>query len=430
MKKIFIPIILVLILVIVGIVLFLNKDDSSNIIELTYKTNGGVPYNWEYEIEDEAIVKFVKSYVIEDKNKNGLVGAPIYTNYVFEGVNDGVTTVTFKYVSINGEVDRVEKNKMKVSNGKISLVVGDIDMGNTLDKQEKNNYVSYNGKLKVDGVNLVNQYGEKIILKGVSSHGLQWFNNLITDSNIKTLKSWGSNVFRLAMYTKEGGYIDNKSIYDTLVNDVDMIIKNDMYVIIDWHILSDNNPNTHVNEAKEFFDKISLKYKDTPNVIFEICNEPNGSTNWYDVKSYADQVIPVIRKNSDAVILVGTPNWSQDVDSVIGNKLEYSNIMYSLHFYTGTHKEYLRDKATKAISNGIPVFVSEWGVSDASGNGGVYLDEADVWMKYLNDNNISYINWSLSDKNESSALLLPNSSVINDNTLSESGKYIKELLSK
>ena len=77
------------------------------------------------------------------------------------------------------------------------------------DKVNMNNYVSYNGNLKLDGVNLVNQYGEKIQLKGISSHGLQWFNYLITDTNIKTIKSWGSNVFRLAMYTKEGGYIDS-----------------------------------------------------------------------------------------------------------------------------------------------------------------------------------------------------------------------------
>ena len=295
-------------------------------------------------------------------------------------------------------------------------------------KIEKNNYVSYNGSLKLDGTNLVNQYNEKIRLKGISSHGLQWFNYLVTDNNIKTLKSWGSNTFRLAMYTKEGGYIDNKSIYEDLIKDIDMVISNDMYVIVDWHILSDNNPNMNKEEAKEFFEKITEKYKNTPNIIYEICNEPNGGTNWNDIKSYADEIVPIIRKNSNNIIIVGTPTWSQDIDIVIDNKVNDNNTMYALHFYSGTHKEYLREKAKKALYNGIPIFISEFGVSAADGNGGVYLEEADKWFEFIKENNLSYINWSLSDKNESSALLLPNNKEINDNALSESGKYIKNKL--
>ena len=292
-------------------------------------------------------------------------------------------------------------------------------------KKEKSDYVSYNGNLKLDGINIVNQYGEKIHLKGISSHGLQWFNYLVTDSNIKELKSWGSNIFRLAMYTKEGGYIDNKNVYDDLIKDIDMVINNDMYVIVDWHILSDNNPNQNKEEAKAFFKKITEKYKNTPNIIYEICNEPNGGTSWNDVKSYADEIVPIIRENSNSIIIVGTPTWSQDVDSVIGNKVNDNNTMYALHFYSGTHTDYLRDKAKKALDNNIPIFLSEFGVSAADGNGGVYLEEADKWFNFIKENNLSYVNWSLSDKNESSALLLPNNKEVNDNTLSESGKYIK-----
>ena len=302
------------------------------------------------------------------------------------------------------------------------------------DKKEtglvKNNYVSYHGNLKLKGVNLVNEHEEKVQLKGVSSHGLQWFNYLITEDNIKTLKNWGSNVFRLAMYTIDGGYINNNDIYNDLIKDIDLVIDNDMYVVVDWHILNDNNPNINKEEAKKFFEKITSKYKNTPNIIYEICNEPNGNTTWSDVKSYADEIIPIIRKNSKSIIIVGTPTWSQDVDSVIGNELKYDNIMYALHFYSGTHKEFLREKAKKALDNNIPIFVSEFGVSDASGNGGVYLDEANTWMDFINKNNLSYINWSLADKDESSALLKPNNKTINDDVLSESGKFIKEQLAK
>ena len=295
-------------------------------------------------------------------------------------------------------------------------------------KKEKNNYVSYNGNIALKGNNIVNQYDEIITLQGVSSHGIQWFNYLVTDENIKTLKSWGSNVFRLAMYTKEGGYLDNKNIYNDLIKDIDLVISNDMYVIVDWHILSDNNPNIYKKDAIEFFEKISSKYKNTPNLIYEICNEPNGETKWSDIKKYAKDVIATIRKNSNNIIIVGTPTWSQDVDSVINNKLDDNNTMYSLHFYSGTHKEYLRDKAKKALDNNVPIFVSEFGVSDASGNGGVYLDEADKWIKFIKDNKLSFVNWSLADKDESSALLKPNNKVIKDDALSESGKYIKKIL--
>ena len=298
------------------------------------------------------------------------------------------------------------------------------------EKVNMNNYVSYNGNLKLDGVNLVNQYGEKIQLKGISSHGLQWFNYLITDTNIKTIKSWGSNVFRLAMYTKEGGYIDNKDIYNSLLKDIELVISNDMYVVIDWHILSDNNPNMNKEEAKKFFEEISSKYKNTPNIIYEICNEPNGGTTWNDIKSYADEIIPIIRKNSNSLIIVGTPTWSQDVDSVIGNKVNDNNTMYALHFYSGTHKEYLRDKAKRAMENGVPIFISEFGVSAADGNGGVYIDEANNWFNFIDKYNLSYINWSLADKNESSALLKENTRTIDDNNLSSSGLYIKEIISR
>ena len=295
-------------------------------------------------------------------------------------------------------------------------------------KKEKNNYVSYNGTLSLKGNNIVNQYNENITLKGISSHGVQWFGYLITDENIKVLKSWDSNVFRIAMYTSQGGYIDNRSIYDEVIKDIDLVISNDMYVIVDWHILYDNNPNNYKNEAIEFFEKISSKYKNTPNIIYEICNEPNGGTSWEDIKGYATDVISTIRKNSNNLIIVGTPTWSHDVDSVINNKLNDKNTMYAFHFYAGSHKDDMRNKVKNALDNNVPVFISEFGVSDETGNGGVYLDEADKWMEFIKNNNLSYVNWSLADKEESSALLKPNNKVITDDALSESGKYIKEKL--
>ena len=180
-----------------------------------------------------------------------------------------------------------------------------------------------------------------------------------------------------------------------------------------------------------FFDKVSSKYKDNGNVIFEICNEPNGGTDWSKVKSYAETIIPIIRKNdADSIIIVGTPNWSQDVDVVSEDPITgYENIMYAAHFYAATHKDDLRQKVQKAIDNGLPVFISEFSLCDASGNGSIDYDSSDEWFELIENNNLSYSAWSLSNKNETSALLNPETSAISDFTeddLSDTGKYIRD----
>ena len=299
-------------------------------------------------------------------------------------------------------------------------------------KVEKNNFVSYNGWLKIKNNTLVNEKEEKIMLKGMSSHGIQWYGDFENESMLEDLKNkWNTNLFRIAMYTEEDGYIYNKNLKDKVEEIVEITKKLDMYVIIDWHILSDGDPLKHKEEAKEFFREMSTKYKDYPNVIYEICNEPNGNVTWdNNIKPYAEEVINVIRENSKkSIIIVGTPTWSQEIDKAANNKIDDSNAMYALHFYSGTHTEWLRQRVKDCL-NKIPIFVSEWGVSDASGNGGVYLDEAKKWVSFMNENNLSWANWSLSDKSESSALFKNNSSKLHleENNLSESGKFIEEII--
>lgn len=308
------------------------------------------------------------------------------------------------------------------------------NLSNNLEEKTltKTNLVSDNGWLRIENNTLVNNDGEKIQLKGMSTHGIQWYGSFANEEMIKKIRDeWGSNLFRVAMYTNENGYIQNKNLENEVIKIVDTVIKLNMYVIIDWHILSDNDPLIYKEEAKDFFRKMSEKYKNYPNVMYEICNEPNGNVTWNEnVKPYAEEVISVIRENSkDSIIIVGTPTWSQDVDKAKENPINDKNVMYALHFYAGTHTDYLREKAKDALTK-IPIFVSEWGVSDASGSGGVYLEESQKWVNFMNENNISWANWSLSDKNESSALLIngaPNNS-LDDNYLSESGKFIKQVM--
>jgi endoglucanase len=208
-----------------------------------------------------------------------------------------------------------------------------------------------------------------------------------------------------------------------------------MYVIIDWHVLNDNNPNTYKSEAIEFFQEMSKKYASYDNVLYEICNEPNGATTWADVKSYATDVISEIRKNdSDAVILVGTPTWSQDVDAAAADRIANDeNVMYVLHFYAATHKDDLRNKLVAAHKAGLPVFISEFSICDASGNGSVDYDSASKWLSLIQDYNISYVGWNLSNKAESSALLKSSCTKISgfsESDLSETGKWLFESFSK
>lgn len=288
-------------------------------------------------------------------------------------------------------------------------------------------------QLKIVGSQLCDSDGKPIQLKGISSHGLQWYGDYITYDNMKYIRDdWGANVIRAAMYTDQDGYISNPAATKEKVKKiVQDAIDLDMYVIIDWHILYDNNPNTYKMQAKAFFEEMAESYGNYPNVIYEICNEPNGNVNWSDdIKPYAEYIIPSIRAiDPDNIIIVGTSTWSQDVDIAADDPLSYSNIMYACHFYAGTHDEFLRNKIDNAISKNAAVFVSEWGTSDASGNNGVYLDEAQVWINYMNDKKISWCNWSLCDKEESSAALKPGTSPtknLTDSDLSPSGLFVKK----
>ena len=289
--------------------------------------------------------------------------------------------------------------------------------------------VSSYGQLRVDGVNLVGATGQQAVLHGMSTHGMQWFGQFANTGAFRAIKDRGANVVRIAMYTDEGGYLSNQAVKDSVYRAVDAAIAQDMYVIIDWHILHDGNPRSHEQEAAGFFREASSRYAGNPAVIYEICNEPNGNITWSgDVKPYATDIIPIIRANSPkAVIIVGTTTWSQDVDVASRDPLSFNNIMYACHFYAGTHGQWLRDKIDISRQNGCAVFISEWGASAADGNGGVFLDAAGQWLDFLSARNMGWCNWSLCDKTESSAALRSGASSTGnwqDSDLSESGKFV------
>ncbi|MCR4924944.1 MAG: glycoside hydrolase family 5 protein [Clostridiales bacterium] len=293
---------------------------------------------------------------------------------------------------------------------------------------------SKHGALRVNGANLVDQSGNKYQLYGMSTHGIAWFPQYINYETFKTLRDeWNTNCIRVAMYTAEyNGYCTggNKEQLKSLVkNAVSYATDLGMYIIIDWHILNDQNPNTYKEEAKNFFREMSSLYKNNQNVLYEICNEPNSSADWNSIKAYANEIIPIIRANSpNSVVIVGTPTWSQDIDKALASPLSFNNVMYSLHFYAATHTDWLRQRVENCLKAGLPVFISEFGICDASGNGANDINQANQWKTLIEKYNLSYINWNLANKQESSSALLPSTSSVahwSDSQLSQSGKWAK-----
>ena len=299
-------------------------------------------------------------------------------------------------------------------------------------------YPSTAGALQVNGTQLTDENGVAVQLKGISTHGLAWFPAYVNEDCFRQFREeWNVNVMRLAMYTAEnGGYCsggDQNQLKELIHNGVSYATSLDMYVIIDWHILSDNNPNTNKESAKEFFAEMAEKYAGYNNVLYEICNEPNGGTSWSDIKSYAEEVIGVIRSyDEDGIIIVGTPNWSQYVDQAAADPITgYDNIMYALHFYAATHKESLRNTMTAAIDAGLPIFVTEYGICDASGNGAIDENQANQWVSTMNSYGVSYVAWNLSNKGETSAMINSScnkTSGFTESDLSASGKWLYQML--
>lgn len=288
------------------------------------------------------------------------------------------------------------------------------------------------GQLQVIGTQLSDEDGKPISLVGVSFGWSNWHSRFYSAGSVKWLKEdWNINVIRAAMGVEpNGAYLNNRHFNERLVETVvDEAIKQGLYVIIDWHA-----HDLHTEKAADFFDRMSKKYGQFPNVIYEIFNEPDHES-WPEVKKYSEEIIRVIRKNDpDNIILVGSPEWDQRLDLVQEDPIRgVSNIMYTFHFYAGTHRKNLRDRVDRAIASGIPVFVSESGVSEANGDGIPDYDEMEKFIEWMTNHKMSWVSWSVSDKDEVCSMLLPTASSNGNwkvSDLNESGIKTKEYLKR
>lgn len=302
-------------------------------------------------------------------------------------------------------------------------------------------FVAKNGKLKLSGVQLVNAAGSPVQLMGVSSHGLQWFPACYTKASIQYLaQHWGITVFRPAMYIGEGGYATNPGVKDLLKSIVQWCGEIGIYVIIDWHVLNPGNPNDATySSALAFWQEMATLYKASPHVLYELANEPNGVA-WSVVKSYHDRIIPAIRAiDPQTVIIAGTSTWSQDIDLAAALPVAQPyNVMYTFHFYAGTHASLLPRLAQQATK--IPIFVTEWGATQSdgtsfNGNGNADFNTALSFLEVMRDANgttgvkISSAAWSYADKSEGSALIAPGScATANWGATSCSGAFLRNYI--
>ncbi|HQF55870.1 MAG TPA: cellulase family glycosylhydrolase [Fibrobacteria bacterium] len=315
--------------------------------------------------------------------------------------------------------------------------------------------VDMHGALSVSGNKIVNQHGTPTQLTGMSLFWSGWSGQFYNRKAVSWIAyDWNASVVRAAIGVEgNGNYLDSLNKGDIAnLQRADSVIQaaidNGIYVIIDWH---DHYAHNHTAKSVEFFKRMATKWGEYPNVIYEIYNEPMGAqapttTNpdgaeaidWAtQIKPYSEEVIAAIRGiDPDNIILVGTPSWAQDVDVVSYDPIDQTvyggNLAYTLHFYAGSHGAALRNKANTAMNNGLALFISEWGTSNADGGGGtdkkVYTTESDAWLTWAASKKIGWCNWSLTNKAEASAALLPTAGAKGwwaDSLLSVSGTYVR-----
>jgi endoglucanase len=294
-------------------------------------------------------------------------------------------------------------------------------------------FVAAHGALQVAGGQIRDAHGAPIQLRGMSLFWSQWSGPYYNRATVHALAhDWHATIVRAAMgVSNDGGYLRNPEAFQIISQVADAAIAEGIYVIIDWH---EEQAVTHTAEASAFFGAVAKRYGSSPNVIFEIYNEPHGP-QWPAIKAYSEAVIAAIRRaGAKNLIVVGTPTWSQDVDVAAANPITIdNNVAYTLHFYAGTHRASLRAKAEAAMTKGLVLFVTEWGTCDSSGNGGLDLAESQLWVDFMNQHGLSWCNFALNDKAETASALQPRTTADGPphaDDLTPSGTFVYQLLQK
>ncbi|WP_394844893.1 cellulase family glycosylhydrolase [Pendulispora brunnea] len=298
--------------------------------------------------------------------------------------------------------------------------------------------VEQNGQLHVCGTKLCNKNGKAIQLRGMSTHGLQWHRDCVSNASLDALANdWKADILRISMYIESGGYQSNPRFYTDLVHQIiEQATARGLYALVDWHMLEHGDPNYHLSRAKTFFTEIAQRHANKPNILYEVANEPSD-VSWATIKSYHEQIIPVIRQQDpDAVILLGTRAWSSlgvsedsDETEVVNNPVNASNIMYTFHFYAASHRGEYLDALSRAADR-IPMFVTEFGTQDYTGGGANDFTQSQAYINLMATKKISWTNWNYSDDPLSGAAFTegtcPNGPYAGTSRLKPAGAWIRE----
>ena len=298
------------------------------------------------------------------------------------------------------------------------------------DNTDHRTKVSDHGWLRTSGDHVADESGEAFVLRGVSLFWSQWMPHYYNGRVVKWLRDdWNVNLVRTAMAVNHGGYKDfPEREWDKITGVIDAAIDHDLYVIVDWH-----SHEQELASALPFFDRLSARYSNNPHLVYEIWNEPGPQYSWGDdIRPYHDAIIPVIRRNSPkSLIIAGTENCSQRVDVAALAPLPFDNIVYAVHFYAASHRQKLRQRCLQALAHGLVLMATEYGTCEATGDGIFDPEETRRWWRFLQKHQIGHCNWSLADKVETAAALMPAASANGgwpESMLTASGRLVRQYL--
>jgi endoglucanase len=298
--------------------------------------------------------------------------------------------------------------------------------------------LAQHGALEVCGTTLCGENGQPVQLRGMSTHGTQWFEHCVTDESLDVLSGdWGADVLRVSTYVQEDGYETDPEYFTDLASRIiDQATARGMYVIVDWHMLTPGDPNANTELAERFFTDITARHGDQDNLIYEIANEPSG-VGWQSIKSYAEEMVPVVRAGDpDAVVIVGTRAWSSlglsegaDESEILADPVDADNIMYTFHFYAASHQDWYFQALDRA-SDQLPVFVTEFGTQEYTGDGPNDFAMTQRYLDLMAEKGISWTNWNYSDDHRSGAVFATGTCAdgtwADPDSLKEAGVWIRD----
>jgi hypothetical protein len=275
------------------------------------------------------------------------------------------------------------------------------------------------GRIKVEGNKFTNEQGETVVFRGLNASDPD---KLLQDGHwneayFEEMKAWGANIVRFPVHPPEWRKHGAEGYMKLLDKGIKWAEKNDLYVIIDWHIIGNLKTEqfmrdiyiTTKDETFKFWDLISKKYGDNPTVaFFELYNEPTtingelGDFSWDELKTLHEKMIKIIRDNNDKTIpLVSGFNWAYDLKPVKNNPVDAENIAYVSHPYPQKVDEPWEEKWTEDwgyVAEKYPLVLTEIGYCLEDEPGAhipVISDDSygEAITEYCDKHGISYVVW-------------------------------------